>query len=111
MATVTAGTLALAGFPSIYGRWLNEVIGHDLPAETKATCDSCPMCEPAGTKPSRLAFRPDVKCCTYEPTIPNFLVGLALGSAEPKLAMGRASLLARIEDSIVASPLHLAMRP
>jgi Fe-S-cluster containining protein len=39
--------------------------------ETKATCSSC----------NWKAYQPDLKCCTFEPYLPNYLVGALLGSA------------------------------
>lgn len=43
------------------------------PRETKATCDSCAMA-PGRTK-GKVTYRDDLKCCTFHPFLPNFLVG------------------------------------
>ena len=47
----------------------------DVP-ETKATCDNCAMA-PGRTR-SRKTYQPDLKCCTFYPFLPNFLVGAIL---------------------------------
>jgi len=41
------------------------------PEERRATCGDCPRVATAG-------YRPDYRCCTYFPRVPNFLLGLAL---------------------------------
>jgi Fe-S-cluster containining protein len=43
-----------------------------FPAERRATCDRCPRVGSDG-------YRPDYRCCTYHPRVPNFLLGFALG--------------------------------
>ncbi len=90
--------------PPLYAGWLAEA-GIGLPEETTATCDTCVMCPKAdGTPPlGRWAFRPDVKCCTYTPALPNFLVGRILGEGDP----GRASVEDRIAAGVGVSPLGL----
>lgn len=42
-----------------------------LPTEHSSPCHACPQVKAQG-------FRPDYRCCTYEPRIPNFMLGLAL---------------------------------
>ena len=46
-----------------------------LPAERQSTCMNCP-------KTCTEQYRPDYRCCTYHPRIPNFLLGLALASGK-----------------------------
>ncbi|MEY4630366.1 MAG: hypothetical protein RIQ81_486 [Pseudomonadota bacterium] len=41
------------------------------PQERRATCLNCPRARFEG-------WRPDYRCCTYHPRVPNFLLGLAL---------------------------------
>lgn len=41
------------------------------PREQRATCGDCPRVETDG-------YRPDYRCCTYHPRVPNYLLGLAL---------------------------------
>lgn len=49
--------------------------------EKKATCDRCPMAA-AEDPPPPEKFLPDVRCCTYHPDLPNFLVGRILGRGD-----------------------------
>lgn len=70
----------------------------ELPIETKATCSNCPkICEEG--------FRPDYRCCTYLPHIPNFLLGLATETPSGARAVDR--LLSRgmlLPVGLVTSP-------
>lgn len=87
-----------------YDAWLAAVLetGASLPSESKATCSNCAMCsDGAGTSPngsSSESFSTDVKCCTYWPTLANFLLGGILRSSEPD--EGRA----RVEDLLRSRP-------
>ena len=67
----------------LYSRWLGRAFGeHAIPTESRATCDTCAMCQPGS------GFTPDAEdsdfrfvlngCCTYYPELPNFLVGQVL---------------------------------
>lgn len=66
--------------PPLYAAWMDQVLAGPIPEETQATCDNCAMCAKAGDPPasSTLFFHPQVKCCTYLPRLPNFLVGRLL---------------------------------
>lgn len=44
--------------------------------ESKATCNACAMA-PGKTK-TKVTYAADLKCCTFEPLVPNFLVGAIL---------------------------------
>ncbi|HEX2572666.1 MAG TPA: hypothetical protein VH877_24165 [Polyangia bacterium] len=61
------------------------------PVETRATCASCAMAPPPGMVPvgSQAYFRPDVKCCSYQPYLPNYAVGALLADPDPALDEGR----------------------
>lgn len=67
-----------------------ELRGLRLPDERRATCMSCP-------KACYEDYRPDYRCCTYHPRIPNYLLGLnALGpngDLALDLALDRGMLL------------------
>lgn len=52
----------------------DDLLRSEFPEERRATCGGCPMVEADG-------YRPDYRCCTYHPRIPNFLLGLALSRA------------------------------
>lgn len=94
--------------PPLYARWLGEALAEPLPAEPRATCSSCALCPDAEGRPpvAALVFRPDVKCCTYTPRLPNFLAGMGL--SDPDAA---PSIRARLAARSGATPLHLGPPP
>ena len=96
--------------PSLYDRWMHEMLG-PVPDEPLATCSACPMSEPDVPLPAELRFDATVKCCTYLPELPNFLVGLALDDPSPDGAVGRQSLRERIQRLSGVSPLGVRMAP
>ena len=49
-------------------------------------------------------FSPDLKCCTYHPTLPNFLVGALFADADPALDEGRRRVRAAIARRAGVSP-------
>jgi Fe-S-cluster containining protein len=57
--------------PEIYRKLLPKELLKAEIHETKATCGSC----------NWSAYQPNLKCCTYEPYLPNFLVGSLFESA------------------------------
>ena len=56
-------------------------------------------------------FNPRVKCCTFVPVLPNFLVGRILRDSERGQPQGRASVEARIATGIGVTPLGLGRSP
>jgi hypothetical protein len=110
----------------LYTRWLDGAVGRQLPPEPRATCDDCAMCDAAAFRaarssssaplagpslvraPSTVApFDPRTKCCTYLPTLPNFLVGGVIADERADVAVGRATLIARFERLEGVTPLGL----
>jgi Fe-S-cluster containining protein len=71
------------------------------------------MCAPAGGAPAWGGpyFEPDVKCCTYLPTIWSFLAGRILEDLSPEAAEGRASIERRIDAGLAVTPLGLGRTP
>lgn len=72
----------------------------------------CPPSVSAQTTPAdvegQLFFRPDVKCCTYHPTLPNYLVGGLLQDPRPEMAAGQERVRAKIAARTGVSPGWLA---
>lgn len=89
---------------SPHDTWVTALLGGDPPRETKSTCADCAMCTPAGQPPRAGAFDPQVKCCSYHPDIPNYLVGGVLGDADARSDRMRAA----IARGIGVSPLGLS---
>ena len=65
--------------PPLYANWMAELLGGIIPRESRASCDNCAMCAVGGagqqSAPRPYFFDPLVKCCSYVPDLPNFLVG------------------------------------
>ena len=80
--------------PEVYRSRLPAFFDRPPIVETRATCSDCAMCDKAGPAEAVAPvgggfFRPEVKCCSYHPTLPNFLAGAALQDASSGGAEGR----------------------
>jgi hypothetical protein len=106
-------TSSSSPFPPLYANWFDELLGGEIPAETRATCHDCAMCEARGAQPqSNLHFfNPQTKCCTFWPRLPNFLTGMILLDENPAMARGRATVLARLQAGLAVTPLGLERPP
>lgn len=95
--------------PPLYAGWFDELLGGDIPAETRATCQDCAMCDDEAEyqKPGSKFFNPQTKCCTYLPRLPNYLVGMILADDDPAMANGRQTIEARLQAEIAVTPLGL----
>jgi Fe-S-cluster containining protein len=97
--------------PPLYRDLLGEPFAEAIPPESKATCASCAMleggCAGASVPPvdgkSRF-FRPDTKCCTFHPRLPNYLLGAILTSSDPALAEGRRRTAERVASRVGVTP-------
>jgi hypothetical protein len=99
--------------PALYARLLPSFFQQEFPAETKATCASCAMAEGGCHNAaetidgaSRL-YRPDTKCCTFHPRLPNYLLGAILSDESAEMAEGRRRITERIDSRIGTTPLWL----
>lgn len=96
--------------PPLYASWLEQHLGGPIPAEREATCAQCAMLRPeaSAVRRGQTYFRPDVKCCSYVPTLPNFLVGQARADDDPGAASGQAAIAHRIAGGVGVTPLGVA---
>jgi hypothetical protein len=100
----------LDSLPELYRGLFPSFFKGPLPAETKATCSSCAMCE--SSNPVRIEsvdgvnrfFRPDTKCCTYHPRLPNYLVGAILSDEDAAMAEGRRRIQEKIARGVAVNP-------
>jgi hypothetical protein len=93
----------------VYGPLFSDLFDRPEVVETRATCDTCAMCNHGQIAPVAMDyFRPDAKCCTYHPGLPNYLVGAILADTGEELAEGRRRLRARIAARIGVTPGYLA---
>ncbi|HYO57960.1 hypothetical protein [Archangium sp.] len=100
----------LDSLPVLYRDLLPDFFRKEIPDETKATCASCAMCPSSASGAvesvdgvSRL-FRPDTKCCTYYPKLPNYLVGALLSDARDELGEGRRRVGEKIASRMGVTP-------
>ena len=99
-----------AVLPPLYAGWMDELFRASIPLETRATCDDCAMCAPEGetaADANTFYFSPRTKCCTYQPSLPNYLVGRVLEDQDFAFSAGRATVERRIDNGIGVTPLGL----
>jgi len=102
-----------SSLPPLYAIWFDELLGGEIPAETRATCHDCAMCDSKGEyqKPDSNLFNPQVKCCTYMPRLANYIVGMILLDEDPIMAAGRAAVESRLQTGLAVTPLGLEQPP
>ena len=100
--------------PRRYQRWLDGLVGEELPRERRATCHDCVMCgdraESEGVAPE-LRFDAEVKCCSFYPRLPNYLVGAILDDPTTDARFGLAVIRRRVRAREAATPLGLFVSP
>jgi hypothetical protein len=98
--------------PPRYDAWMRECLPGPVAPEQAATCGDCAMCASDSDDRSRQYFNPNVKCCSYLPELPNFIVGGILADRDPAAARGRQSVEQRIDArGISVTPLGLKQPP
>lgn len=95
--------------PRMYEGLLPKDILSFEPTETKATCDSCIMAKPRNR--GEIFYEPDLKCCTYHPFLPNYVVGAILSQESLAAPSAVASLRAKISKREYSLPLGLVAPP
>jgi hypothetical protein len=101
-----------SSLPPLYANWLAQALPGSIPAETKATCENCAMCNrnaPGGSQ--NLFFNSKTKCCTYLPELANFLVGRILLEPDASAVPGRDKLQERIDRGIAVTPFGVVKPP
>jgi Fe-S-cluster containining protein len=101
--------IAESPLPPLYARWMKDLLSGDIPAETAALCLNCVMCPYPDRllTPDDITFDEQMKCCTYIPRLPNFLVGCILAHDSTVLEAGKSSIEARLQRGIGVGPLGL----
>lgn len=88
--------------PEIYRSFFSEELKQLPLQELKATCFNCIKAKPTESFP----FQAHLKCCTYHPFLPNFLVGAILKSKSTS-PQSRAAIEKKIKDREYALPLGM----
>ena len=99
--------------PEFYEPLLPQFFHRTIPSEDLATCDACAMCRREGEPrlPEAYYYRPDSKCCTFYPSLPNYAVGALLLTQATSLNKGKRRVQALIEQGIGAIPHGLMSHP
>ena len=99
--------MSSSSLPPLYNAWLEPLIGA-FPKEGRATCSDCAMCDKADRHAvAAYAFQPDIKCCVYQPDLPNFSVGRIL--SDP--TVDPTSIEKRLHARIGVTPWGLRAPP
>lgn len=94
-----------SSLPPVYGHLLNAFFDRPKVVETRATCANCSMCDHGESSPVAMEFfNPDTKCCTFWPTLPNYLVGAILSDTSPEMAEGKRRLEQIIAKRVGVTP-------
>lgn len=100
----------ISSLPPVYKDLLSPELEKPAVKESRADCANCQMCN-QGTMPDEVEavfFRPDTKCCTYHPSLPNYLVGAILKDSAPDMQEGKRRIKERIASRIGVVPYCLA---
>lgn len=93
--------------PAVYHSILPEFFDRPLGEERFATCNECTMCPPpVPDLPADAYFSPSTKCCTFHPTLPNYLVGGLLDAAAPGVE-GRRRIREKIARRAGVTPFGI----
>ena len=73
--------------------------------EATSDCTNCVMQKPEDAADGEwFYFDPKVRCCTYEPALPNYIVGRILRDQDPERGAGRATVEARMGRRVDTFP-------
>lgn len=82
--------------PKIYTQLIPQsVLNHHL-SETKAQCSQCNMAQP--DKRRRFHYQNDLKCCTYYPFTPNYIIGEVLQNYETSISADKFKNMIRLRE-------------
>src|SRR5262245_30878262 len=85
--------------PPLYAKWITAILGGPIPREVRSTCDRCAMNEPHDAASAAPQFDATIKCCSYQPNLPNYLAGGILTDPELSSSSGLESVRNRITGS------------
>lgn len=89
--------------PEVYHPFFSESLWNLSLAENKATCDTCIQA------PHK--YKSDLKCCTFWPFIPNYIIGSLLLSREEKYSEGQKVMRDLIQSHRFVLPLGVVAPP
>jgi hypothetical protein len=91
--------------PPLYDRWASELLKDGaIPHERYASCDHCAMLDPSGGPASAGYYHPQVKCCTFQPLMFNFLLG---GVLDDPTVLARPEIERQIDQAPSVTPIGI----
>ena len=84
--------------PAIYHSIFPELLDIEFPEEQIATCDTCTLCR------SPQSPYINTKCCTYHPTLVNFMVGGVMTDDDASLILGKELIQNQINARVGVTP-------
>jgi len=99
--------------PPLYRHLLPALFRQGIPTESLSTCRRCAMCRRPGQRrdPGVKYFRPDARCCTFYPSLPNYLAGALLEDRSAGQEEGRQRVRRLIARGTGAGLLGLEAPP
>jgi hypothetical protein len=94
-------------FPGFCHSLLDPFFESELPKERLASCNNCYMTKKRHEQ-FKDVYNPKIKCCTYNPDLPNYLVGAILTNTNPKNKDGIQKILGKIRARTGVSPHGLS---
>jgi hypothetical protein len=97
--------------PPLYAGWITAILGGPIPREVRSTCTHSAMSGPHDPASAVPVFDSALKCCSYQPNLPNYLAGAIL--ADPALTgtTGLESVQNRIAGAADVNPLQIGVAP
>lgn len=99
--------------PLIYKNFLPDFFNNEAPEENLVNCSNCTMIKECSSEKEnkRPKFNSITKCCTYFPTLPNYLLGGLFYDENPELEFGKLKVKNKIEKKTGVNPLSLSRDP
>ncbi len=99
----------IESLPELYQNFLPNIFFEETPSETIATCHDCIMCKDWEAKKARgeKYFTPEGRCCTFFPTIPNYLIGALLSDDSESMKEGVSRVKDIIDSKVGVTPYYL----
>lgn len=99
--------------PPLYAKWMDQLLGGNIPTETAAACLNCSRIDrgSADQVPGLSYYHPETKCCTYQPLLAGFLVGRILRDNSPNVEFAHAELEKRVDSGVGVIPTAIEGSP
>ena len=83
---------ALVGQPDVMFALAPELRGLALPVESRATCQTCVLMSQKPSEDRAPFMKQELRCCTFQPLLPNYLIGRGLQAGGSGAELLRAAI-------------------